>query len=159
MSEDSVSTPINPAEDPWGLPPVSVSWDVEPPFTVSGVILRQEMAQQTDFDSKKPLTWEDGRPRKKVIVTLQCAPADPADGEPDDDGLRAIHARIPSALFASIREAIREAGLKTLPVGGTHRLDITYTQDGAQTAAEKKAKRSPPKEYVSLISDAAEVPV
>lgn len=150
MPENSV---IDPTEDPWGIPPKSISWDVTPPFEVSGLILKQEMAQQTDFDSKKPLYWDDGRPRKKVVITLQCKPDETED---NDDGLRQVHARIPSALFASIRDAVREAGLKTLPVGGTHELSVNYTQDGPQTPAEKKAKRSPPKEFVSLILAAAD---
>lgn len=140
---------IDPSEDPWGIPPVSISWDVTPPFEVSGIIVKQELAQQTDFDTKKPLFWEDGRPRKKVIITLQCQP-DATDE--NDDGLRSIHARIPSALFASIRDAVREAGLKTLPVGGTHELTTNYVKDADQTTAEKKAKRSPAKEFVSLIT-------
>lgn len=150
MSEDSV---INPAEDPWGIPPQSVSWDVTPPFEIEGVIIKQEMAQQLDFDDKKPLFWDDGRPRKKVIVTIQGKPAE--DGA-DDDGMRSIHARIPSALFAAIRTAIREAGLKTLPVGGSHLLNLTYTGDAEQTPAEKKAKRTPAKEFVALISPAVD---
>jgi len=147
------SSVIDPAEDPWGIPPTSVSWDVTPPFTIEGVIIKQEMAQQLNFDSKKPEAWDDGRPKKKVIVTLQCKPAEDAT---DDDGLRSIHARIPSALFASIRDAIREAGLKTLPTGGTHLLSVTYTQDGEQTAAEIRSKRTPPKEFVSLLSPAGD---
>jgi hypothetical protein len=149
MADSSV---IDPNEDPWGIPAKSVSWDVEPPFTVEGLIIKQEMAQQTDFDSKKPLYWEDGRPRKKVIITLQTKEAD----DENDDGLRTIHARIPSALFNSIRDAVREAGLKTLPAEGTHILSTTYTQDGPQTPAERKAKRNPPKEYESLILPAAD---
>jgi hypothetical protein len=140
---------INPDENPWAIPPKSISFDVPPPYTVAGIIVKQELAQQTDFDTKKPLFWDDGRPRKKVIVTLQCKPD---DDEADDDGLRAIHMRIPSAIFAAVREAIREAGNKTLPVG--EYLTLTYTGDAAQTAAEKRQKRSPAKEFVALISPA-----
>jgi hypothetical protein len=149
---------IDSSEDPWGIPPASVSWDVEPPFTVEGIITRQEMAQVLDFDSKKPQFWDDGRPRKKVIVTLQCKPDETLE---NDDGKRSIHMRIPSALFAAVREAIREAGEKTLPIGA--QLSITYTGNAAQTAAEKKAKRSPAKEFAALIittsdSDTSEPP-
>ena len=150
MPENSV---IDPNEDPWGIPPVSVSWDVTPPFEVRGVILRQEMAQQTTFPlpgkPAKPDFWEDGRPKKKVIITLQCKPDETLE---NDDGLRSIHARIPSALFASVRDAVREAGLKTLPVGGTHELACTYLEDGQQTPAEIKQKLNPPKVFVSMIS-------
>lgn len=152
MPENSV---IDPTEDPWGLPPTSVSWDVTPPFEIQGVILRQEMAQVLNFDTKKPEFWDDNRPKKKVIITLQCKPDETLEAG-TDDGLRAIHARIPSALFASIRDAIREAGLKTLPVGGTHILAVTYTGDGAQTPAEIKQKRTPPKEFVSLVMPATD---
>lgn len=144
---------IDSTEDPWGIPAQSISWDVPIGTTVEGLITGQEMAQQTNFtgDGKpgKPLFWEDGRPRKKVIVHLECKPDENAD-EPDD-GKRAMHVKIPSALFASIRKAIQEAGLKSLPVDRTHILAVTYTDDAEQTAAEKKAKRNPQKLYESLI--------
>jgi hypothetical protein len=154
---DSVNPGINPDEDPWGIPPTSISWDVEPPFTVGpGLIVKQEIAQQTDFDSKKPFFWEDGRARKKVIITLQCQPDD-TEAE-DDDGMRSIHAKIPSGIFVAIRDAVKEAGKKTLPVDGEHYLTVTYTGNAAQTAAEKKQKRSPTKEFVALITDSSEPP-
>jgi hypothetical protein len=144
---------IDPNEDVWAVPPTAVSWDVQPPFTVSGLILKSENAQQTDFETKRPLFWDDGRPRKKVIVTLGGKPNPEEEG---DDGLRAIHARIPSALFTAMRDAVKEAGLKTLPTGGTHWMDVTYTQDGEQTKQEIRAKRSPPKEFIALITEAAD---
>jgi hypothetical protein len=149
-AEDGVRSEIDAANDPWAMPPTAVSWDVEPPFTVTGRIVKQEMAQQLKFDDKKPDYWDDGRPKRKVIVTLESKPA---DDDPTDDGLRSIHAKIPSALYASIRDAIREANLRTLPVNGTHYLAITYTKDTDQTPAEIRSKRSPAKEFVSLISD------
>jgi hypothetical protein len=144
---------IDPAEDPWGIPPVSISWDVTPPFEVSGVIVKQEMAQVLNYDTKKPETWDDGRPKKKVIITLKTTLGDNDD---TDDGLRAIHVRNPSALFAAIRDAIREAGLKTLPLGGTHELMVTYTKDSEQTPAEIRSKRTPAKEFVALITPAGD---
>lgn len=152
MSDNAAA--INPAEDPWGIPATSVSWDVVPPFTITGLVTGQEMAQQTSFDDKKPLFWEDGRPRKKVIVSLQCKPDNRLDIT--DDGKRSLHMRIPSALFAAVREAINEAGLKTLPTGGTHTLTVTYTKDGEQSAADKRAKRNPPKEFVALLLEATD---
>lgn len=147
---------IDPTEDPWGIPPVSVSWDVTPPFTVEGIVTKWEMAQQTAFEAGKvgkPLTWDDGRPRKKVIITMQCK-ADETDE--NDDGLRSVHVKIPSALFAAIRDALREAGKKSLPDDGTHILSLTYTKDSEQTAAERKAKLNPAKEFVALLSPTAD---
>lgn len=145
MSEDREL--VDPTEDPWAVPPKAFSFDGEPPISIEGDVVAQEMAQQVDFDTKKPLTWDDGRPRKKVIVTLQTELRE----DENDDGLRQLHVRIPSALRTSISEAMREAGKRQLV--GNH-LATTYTKDGPQTPAEVRAKRTPPKEYESLVSDA-----
>jgi hypothetical protein len=142
-----MSTPagpaVNPNEDPWALPPPSISWNVEPPLTIEGTVLSQEMAQRLSIKDKTPEHWDDGRPKKKVIITLQCKP-DETDTE--DDGRRQLHVNIPSALHTSIREAIKEAGQRTLLVGNG--LAVTYTHDEAPAAKGLSGT----KQYESLVS-------
>ena len=146
MSEPAqprTSTPIDPEENPWGVPAPSISFDVQPPFTVEGLVTKQEMAQQLDIKTRKPLVWDDGRPRKKVILTMQCKPDQTLA---DDDGMRQLHVKIPGGLYASINKAVKEAGVRT-PVG--NHLTVTYTQDEPGTGGKGL---SPTKEFDSLIS-------
>jgi hypothetical protein len=139
-----------PFEDVWGMPPASISWDITPPYEVKGVVEGQELAQQLDITTRKPLVWDDGRPRKKIIITLATDIRDPEN--PSDDGRRQMHVKIPSGLFAAIRDALKAADARTLMIG--HRLSVTYTSDGK---AERKGM-SPPKEYAALIESAGEAP-
>ena len=105
---------------------------------VTGVIIAPfEMRQQRDFKSGKPLVWDDGSPRKQIVITMHTDQIDPKD--PDDDGVRALHVRIPSDLRNQIRLAVKKANVPLPEVGGT--LAITYVKDGEQA----NPKISPPK--------------
>ena len=106
----------------------SVSWDAPPPITFDGTVVAQETAIQTDFNSGEPLSWPDGRPRRKVIITLA-----------DKDGqLHGLHVRVPSGLYNAIKTAIQLQSVPGLREGDW--LSITYTGDG-----EKEGKKSAPK--------------
>lgn len=114
-----MTTPANApsVDDLWGKPPESISWDGKPPMTIEALITRQETGQQTDIKSRKPLFWEDGRPRRKIVVYLKF----------DDDTEKALHVNIPGGIFSAIQDALQEAGLKTLPNGV--RLALTWTEE------------------------------
>jgi hypothetical protein len=104
---------------------------------VSGIIARTpEVQQQRDFDSGKPLTWDDGKPRQQVKVVLITDERD----DDDDNGERALYLK--GGLLKSVREAVKAAGEKGLAVGG--KLAVKYTKDG-----EKKGKLNPPKLYAA----------
>ena len=109
----------------------------KPGSKVSGTIARKpELQQQRDFDSGKPLTWDDGQPRQQVKVILATAERD----DEEDNGERALYLK--GGLLKSVQAAIKAAGEKGLAVGG--KLAVKYTKDG-----EKKGKLNPPKLYVA----------
>lgn len=64
----------------------SWKWDDNP--EIDGTVVAAEQRQQTEFDSGKPLTWDDGSPRMQWVFTLQVA-----EPTSDDDGLRCIYAK------------------------------------------------------------------
>lgn len=104
---------------------------------VKGIIVRKpELQQQRDFDSQKPLTWDDGSPRQQIKVVLKT---DAKDDE-DDNGERALYLK--GGLLKAVQAAVKKADAKGLEVGGM--LAIKYTGDG-----EKKGKLNPPKLYAA----------
>lgn len=137
-------------EDLWAIPAQSISWDVEPPHRVEGIVLSQQKTQRLNYDTKKPEFWDDGRPKMKVIVELQT---DLEESE-GDDGKRQLHVPIPSALFAAIRTAIQSVPGRRMFDGD--RLAVEYTHDADQTPAEKKAKRSPQKLFDAELTPRSE---
>lgn len=105
---------------------------------VKGTIISAEMAQQTDMDGKLK-TWEDGKPRQQIIVTLHTEERDPSLDE--DDGTRRVF--IKGGMLSALREALKAAEAKGIDVGGT--LAVKYTADGVPT----QRGFNPPKIYVA----------
>ena len=104
---------------------------------VSGIIARKpELQQQCDFDSGKPLTWDDGAPRQQIKVVLTTDERD----DDDDNGERALYLK--GGLLKTVQAAVKKAGEKGIAVGG--KLAVKYTGDG-----EKKGKLNPPKLYAA----------
>lgn len=141
-----MTTPANvPSVDElWAPAPESFSWDEEPPITITGIIRRQEVGQQTDLKTRKPLVWDDGRPRRKIVVFM---------GESDEPA-KALHVNIPGGLFSAIQDAVKEAELQTLPNGV--RLTVTFTEavDTDINGAKLAKGMSKRKIFVALIEDA-----
>lgn len=81
---------------------------------VDGVIQRIETRQRTDFDTGKPMTWEDGNPRMQLVVTLATAERE----DNDDDGMRNLYVPIPSDIQSAVADAVRKAGQRGLGEGG-----------------------------------------
>lgn len=123
----------------------AISFDVSPPSPWHvGIVLRKEATQQTEFRTKKPLFWDDGRKRMQVVVTLQTEERNTEDAS--DDGIRLLFVKGKNMTNA-VRAAVKAAGCSSLEVGG--RLGIRYTQDGpneggAQPPKEYQAKYEPP---------------
>jgi hypothetical protein len=121
----------------------------KPGTTASGSICRPpEVQQQREIDGGKPKYWDDGSPRKQIVVHLQTTARDP-DVE-DDDGIRALYIR--GNMLRAVREAVRKAGVR-LEVGGV--LTVTYTGDGER----KAAGFNPPKLYTAAYVPAAQAAV
>lgn len=114
--------------------------------TVSGRITVQPTPeQQRDFDTDKPLFWDDGKPRWQIVVTLATSERDP--GNPEDDGARRLFLK--SQLQKAVAQAVRASGAPGLEVGGE--LTVTYTANGEQPNPRKAA----PKLYAAQYTPAA----
>jgi len=120
-----------------GIP--SVSFKNKPyGTTYRGIVDRHpEVQQQTDFDSGKPLFWDDGKPKWQAKIVIRTDERDPKIN--DDDGLRAIYAK--GEVQKAIAAAVRSAGAKRVEPGGE--LSLTFTGEGEA----KNAKLNPPKQY------------
>ena len=72
--------------------------------SVGGPITEEpQERQQTDYETREPLTWSDGSPRMQWVITVQT---DRCDDE-DDDGRRRIFAK--GQLLNEIRRAVKKA--------------------------------------------------
>lgn len=99
--------------------------------SITGTVISTNVADQTDIGSGKVLTWDDGSPRKQLVVKLQTTLSD----DSDDDGVRAVYvkgAKKPGSksLHDAVASAVRKAGAKSLETGGT----LTVTHDGTEPA-------------------------
>ena len=164
MSADiDVQNLAQPEEDFWQDAVPSFSFDGEPKITIRGMVMSQERTQQTDYETKEPLRWPDGRPRLKLILTMRCAEGDltltdenNVDDAEDGYVTRMLHIRIPSGAYRAVKDGIKSAGQKTLRNGDT--LTLTYDHDGEQSREDIRRKRTPPKEYEALVEPISEPP-
>lgn len=96
---------------------------------VSGEILSVETKQQTDLDGN-PKTWDNGDPMWQVVVVLQTDERN----DDEDDGRRAVYLKGSSKYASTAKaaaDAVKEAGAKSLEVGGT--FGLAYIGDGEPT--------------------------
>jgi hypothetical protein len=107
--------------------------------TWKGQVVDKRTEQQRDFDSGKPLTWDDGNPRLQVVITLQTDERDPKIA--GDDGRRRLFVK--GQMLAAIRKAVSDAGAQTVEIGGT--LAVQYSGDGEPT----RRGMNPPKQYTA----------
>lgn len=70
--------------------------------------------QRTNFTTKQPEVWPDGRPKTQLVVKLATSERDPSN--PHDDGVRSLY--IKSQMVNAVGTAIRAAGAPGLRVGG-----------------------------------------
>lgn len=114
--------------------------------TCRGEVVSAELQQQTSIEGQK-LTWDDGSPRKQLVITVQTDLRE----DDDDDGIRTLYAKggnydIDTGSGQSMRnaigEAVKKAGAKSLDAGDE--IAVSFTGLG-------KAKRgqSAPKLYTA----------
>jgi hypothetical protein len=84
---------------------------------VCGEIIRVAASQQTDFTTKAPLFYEDGKPRMQIVVTLRCREGDYTPNGPTDDGMRKLY--IKGQMQVAVRDAVVAARADGLAEGGT----------------------------------------
>lgn len=109
--------------------------------SITGTIVAPPVQQQmTEVGTGKPLTWDDGKPRMQLVITLQTDQRDP-DIENDNGQRRVFVTGTSVKQGGGMKGAFQRAGVRDLPVGGT--LTVTYTHDG-----EPAGKGfNPPKQY------------
>lgn len=109
---------------------------------VKGIVLEKRASQQTDMQTGKPKTFEDGNPMMQLIITIQTEDRD--DSLDDDDGKRRVFAK--GNMLTALRDAVREAKAATLNPGDE--LAIKYVGNG-----ERKNKGfQPPKLYKARVT-------
>ena len=108
---------------------------------VTGTITEPPVqSQQSEIGTGKPLTWDDGKPRLQLVITLQTKERDPEiEG---DTGIRRVFCTgTKVSEGGGMKGAFQRAGIRDLPVGGA--LTIKYSHDGQRSSAAY----SPPKQY------------
>ena len=94
----------------------SISWNTAAGYTLGtprgGQILGKAIQQQTDFETKKPLHFPDGKPRMSVVVTVQTTERTDAN----DDGKRTLY--VANGLVKAAADAFRKVGASDLEIGG-----------------------------------------
>ncbi len=106
--------------------------------TIKGTIQAAIVSEQTDIGGAIR-TWEDGSPRKQVVITLGTDDRDPEVR--DDDGTRKLYVK--GQMIKAVRDALKQANAQSIEVGG--RLAVRYDRDGDAS----KPGFNPPKEYVA----------
>lgn len=112
---------------------------------VRGKVLEAEPRQQRDFKTGELQTWDDGKPKMELVITLQTKESDPEDE--NDDGVRKLYAS--GQMLKAIREAVRPHG--GLATNGD--LAVAYYDDGEQ----KVRGFHPPKLYKAQYEPPAQV--
>ena len=109
-----------PYNDPFAEPDrhPAVSWVGAPAgATITGTVIDLPRdVQARDFATGKAETWDDGNPKWNVVIGLDI------NGEK-----RSLWAMKPSAMFAALKEAIKQTQPGYVELGGTFQL--TYTGD------------------------------
>ena len=94
--------------------------------TVQGQITSADVQQVHDFDSGKPLVWDDGSPQQQLRVVVQTGQIDPSiEG---DDGRRAIYVKWWGDQRKALLDAVKAAGDNDVREGGMFRATFTGTK-------------------------------
>lgn len=123
--------------------------DSQPGAMVEGEIVSLDVSQMRDFQTKMPATWQDGQPKQQIHIVLQTS-LPPVDQ--DDDGRRSIWIKGWGVQLKALREACRQAGVKTPSKGDV--FAARYTGLGERGNAPQ-----PPKMYEYRIIPASQAAV
>jgi hypothetical protein len=97
-------------------------------------ILDVEAAQQVDFKTRKPLFYDDRKPRMQIICTGQTTERDPAIDH--DDGVRKLY--IKGQMRQAVRDAVVAAGARGLERGGSLAVQWVGEEDAGPGMNPKK---------------------
>ena len=112
--------------------------------TVKGTVVASEVRQQTKLEDGTPLTWDDGRPRMQLVVTIDTGELGDADTTE-----RRLFAK--GNMLTAIKQAVKEGGGLLLNGG---ELTVRYIGDGEQ----KTRGFNPPKLYKAKYTPPAAAP-
>ena len=102
-----------------------------------------EVVQKTNFDTREPEFWDDGKPIEQVRIVLQTTLTDQPDPDTgQDDGLRSVYIKGWGDQLRELRRAVRASGAADIEAGGT--FTATYVRDGELA---KGRRGFPPKVY------------
>jgi len=102
---------------------------------VIGTVVSATVAQQTDVETGEKLTWNDGTPRRQLVIQLQTE----LHNDDNDDGIRVIYAKggkhdiergEGQAMKDAIAQAVRAGGGKGLNPGDE--LAVAFTGLGVR---------------------------
>jgi hypothetical protein len=88
--------------------------------SISGTITAEpEVRQQTDIQSGKPATWDNGDPKYQLVITLQTT----LRADDEDDGIRGVYIKGSKragtrSLHDAVATAVRNSGADGLAKGG-----------------------------------------
>lgn len=116
--------------------------------SITGVVKRREVRQQTDFKTGKPLFFEDGTPRKQLIVTVSTDLRDPEDEH--DKGDRNVYVK--GKMVATVRDAIKAGGADKLEDGGI--LTVTFVEQDPPARKGEDGQKHYAASYVSAATAA-----
>jgi hypothetical protein len=102
--------------------------------TYEGIIMRDELRDQTDIETGVAQTWDDGTPKKMILLDVQTQLNDPDIDA--DDGMRRFY--IKSAFLTALRTEWRRIG--GVPLVGCH-IKATYHADGEKKQRGKNAAK------------------
>ena len=103
---------------------------------IAGEITDVSVQDQRNMDSGQVMTWDDGLPRKQMVISLQTDLRE----DDDDDGVRKVYVKggnytVDQGSGASgktaLQQACKKAGVKIPEAGGT--LKVAFTGLGVKT--------------------------
>lgn len=113
----------------------------------SGVILSVGTVQRTNFQTKQPEFWDDGRPKMQIALRIQTAERDPADLK--DDGIRTLFVRGGKQMDA-VRAAVEAVEAPELEVGATITVQWTGVDTDGQTRLWAAGYQRPTPETLAI---------
>ena len=76
--------------------------------TLGGVIVSSESRQMTDFSTNEPLTWNDGKPRMQIVITVDLGTRD-MEGNPEHG---CVYIKTWGEQKQALMQAIKHSGAK-----------------------------------------------
>jgi hypothetical protein len=111
-----------------------------------GDVIQARLVDERDYDTGDIVRWDDGNPRKQLVLDIRIDWAASIDVTTGKDGVReetgSYYCRF--AAFLAVRDAVQKTGIKMSDVG---RIAIARTKDGDPRSPRHK----PPQQFVAQV--------